>query len=111
MFGLTEIRQLNRAHSLRGSGIPVARNYEDCKDALRSAEPFRNSRGSFSAEWIDGAYHVFSYATEIATLEIDTEGEVVARYITDQRYSVTTSKQVGYVRCCLPEIGQKVQDV
>lgn len=62
---------------------------------LANLTPFKGN--SMYAEHADnGDYVVYSYWTEIG--RVTTSGEVI---IPDTRYSVTTSKQQGYVRAWL----------
>lgn len=78
-------------------GTPVkvqqAANYREVQDYLTRGVPFRHR--SISAEYVSrpAVYTVKSYDTVVATWAEDG-----AKWITDHKYSATTSKQVNYIR-------------
>lgn len=120
MFALAYLSDPNfhptnpRYRSARPSSLsPVAANYTEACARLSTADEFRNRSGSFSAERAaapDGVgylYRVFSYATCIAEIHV-VDRRVVSHWITEQKYSVTTSKQTSYVRRYLPAEGATI---
>lgn len=80
-------------------GDTIAKNYREVQDCLTREVPFRHR--SCSAHFEDRpvedgqarTYVVLSYSTVVAT---KAPGE--APWLTEQKYSVTTSKQMGYIR-------------
>lgn len=74
-----------------------ANNYSDVKRYLSQCQAFTHR--SCSGRWDETrtVFSVFSYRTCVAW--VNTYGEC---YISPEYYSVTTSKQQGYIRAYLP---------
>lgn len=71
-------------------------NYREIRAALANLKEFKGN--SMSARWADGAYLVRSYSTVIATYDPETE----CRWVSDDHYSVTTSRHQNLCRTWLP---------
>lgn len=85
---------------------------------MQSLEPFINSGGTFRGEryalYEDGTlkgvgYTVYSYATPIAEVQINPQGEITLKNVTEVKYSVTTSKHTTYARRGLSRFNVKEQ--
>ncbi len=69
----------------------TANNYGEVLDYLTRGVPFRHR--SISGHYDGTTYTVLSYSTVVATWP---QGE--PKWLTSTKYSVTTSKHMGYIR-------------
>jgi hypothetical protein len=96
----------------RGAGAPRV-NAKKSIEMMKCEMPFRNSTGSMTADSAFDdqgfTYIVKSYGVDIAKVRHEEEKDEFGRvrgykrevWITDQKYSVTTSKHTTYARRAL----------
>jgi hypothetical protein len=79
----------------------VVRFLADLHDLRNSTGTLRGRLTKVDAHRV--IYEVFSYAELIARLEY-VDGKLTVKWITDKKWSVTTSKHTGFVRRAFQEL-------